>query len=94
MDNNELHERGVDDQFSFNVLMTSDFAPDAGKALQNGTEKLIPTRHPLRRVEGDPKVFYAAPGSQLKLMVLPSALFAGVLPSPLLFRFCRSTCRH
>jgi hypothetical protein len=73
MDDNELHKRGVDDQFSFNELMTHGYNPHG----LNSTPKLVWASHPLQRVEGDSKVFYAAPGASLKLMVLPSALFAG-----------------
>lgn len=78
MDNNELHQRGVDDQFSFNQLVTSDFDPRSPKTTDQTSNQLVTLSTPLKRVDGDPKVFYAAPGQSLKLMVLPSALFAGV----------------
>lgn len=80
MDNNELHKRGVDDQFSFNALMTSDFRPGHHPAIDDeeiDVLRLVGSQQPLPRVESDQKVFYAAPGGSLKLMVLPSALFAG-----------------
>ena len=81
MDNNDLHERGVDDQFSFNALMTSDFRPGQRRADEYDNEvdvlRLVGAQQPLPRVEGDRRVFHAAPGGNLKLMVLPSALFAG-----------------
>ena len=77
MDNNELHERGIDDQASFNELMVSDFAPGVSDAATYPGKSLARLSFPLRRVEDDPKVFYVAPGARLKLMVLPSALFAG-----------------
>lgn len=65
MSRNELHVQGVDDQWSFNVLMTV------------RDEEHRPKKYPLSRVPSDPRVFYAAPGDAVKLMVLPSALFAG-----------------
>lgn len=77
MDNNELHQQGVDDQFSFNALMTSDFAPGSLHTAHDPISQLVRSRFPMNRVEWDPKVFYAAPGGSLKLLVLPSALFAG-----------------
>lgn len=83
MNNNELHERGIDDQASFNELMTSDFgAGDSEIATDDQSQSLVRSSFPLRRVEEDPKVFYVAPGNKLKLMVLPSALFAGMTPPP------------
>jgi len=66
MDQNELHAKGVDDQWSFNVLMTSE-------------AEHRPKRFPLRRSELDPRVLYTAPGDAVRLMVLPSAVFAGAL---------------
>ena len=68
MEHNELHEQGVDDQLSFNTLMNS-------RDLNRRTKS-----YPLRRVVNDSRVFYAAPNDAVKLMVLPSAVFAGMRP--------------
>jgi hypothetical protein len=90
MHHNDLHERGVDDQFSFNMLMTSEVRDGAAQsppapgvatgALQGASSsalQLSGKQYPLRRDLSDKRVFLAAPGDSVKLMVLPSALFAG-----------------
>lgn len=69
MSDNSLHERGFDDQYSFNRLATSEI--DAVGALHSKA-------FPLQRVQTDERVFWAAPNDTMRLMVLPSALFAGV----------------
>eukprot|EP00892_Ulva_mutabilis_P008482 jgi/Ulvmu1/6005/UM026_0131.1 len=58
-----------DDQMLFNALMMSERDP--------GTGALTPKQFPLKRVEADTRVFCAAPGDSVRLMVVPSALFAG-----------------
>jgi hypothetical protein len=68
MSNNSLHEQGIDDQISFNQLMASELREGGG---------LRPKAFPLRQVDGNDRVMYAAPGDAVRLMVLPTVAFAG-----------------
>jgi hypothetical protein len=63
-----------DDQQTFNQLVTAEWVDTAEIEFKAKS-------FPLRRVEGDSRVMHAAPEDYLRLMVLPSALFAGALLS-------------
>lgn len=68
----EQENQQRDDQMTFNTLMMSEQDPSAGA--------LRKKHFPLARVEGDDRVFFAAPGDAVRLMVVPSPLFAGLPP--------------
>jgi hypothetical protein len=68
MSNNSLHASGMDDQLSFNRLAFSERQPDGG---------LVSKRFPLKRARGDGRVMMVGPDDTTRLMVLPSAVFAG-----------------
>ena len=70
MSNNELHQSGLDDQFSFNQLAVADLAED-------GT--IVRKFKPMLRSDTDPRVLLAGPNDATRLMVLPSAIFAGAI---------------